>query len=134
MAKILIYEPEPHSRDLMRYLLEGINNRVSEAPAPEDIPRRLFQERTDLLILGVHPEEEENPLLRPEWQLSLPEIPILMVFSGASAVREGFLSSWHGPAYLNLLSQPVEPYPLLAMVKSMLTAPEIWRKGGQHMV
>jgi hypothetical protein len=28
----------------------------------------------------------------------------------------------------------LDPYPLLALVKSMVTAPETWRQGGQHKV
>ncbi len=138
MSKILIFEPETRYRVLLRYILEGINHRVLDAGTWDDIPVLLASDRPDLIVLGVHLGEDDSEstgmLTWPEWQLALPEVPTLLLFSGDPDLREGFLDSWDGAKLLNVMVQPVEPYPLLAMVKSMLTAPEVWRRGGQHIV
>jgi DNA-binding response OmpR family regulator len=134
MAKILIFEPETRYRVLLRYILEGINHRVLDAGSGEDIPVLLASDTPDLVILGVHLDTEPGLLSWQEWQLALPDVPTLLLFSGEAHRREGFLDAWDGPKTLNMMVQPVEPYPLLAMVKSMLTAPEVWRRGGQHIV
>ena len=134
MSKILIFEPEARYRILLKYILEGINHRVFDAAGWEDIPVLLACDRPDLIVMGVHLGEEPEILTWPEWQLALPDVPILILFSGDSAAREEFLAAWEGPRTLNLMVQPIEPYPLLAMVKTMLTAPVEWRRGGQHIV
>jgi DNA-binding response OmpR family regulator len=134
MAKILIFEPETRYRILLRYILEGINHRVLDAGSGDDIPILLASDPPDLIILGIHLGEDPGFLSWSEWQLALPDVPILLLFSGDPAQRQEFLEAWDGPKTTNVLVQPVEPYPLLAMVKSMLTAPEVWRKGGQHIV
>ena len=140
MSKILIFEPETRYRILLRYILEGINHRVLDAGSWEDIPVLLAADRPDLVVLGVHLGEEEGEaatpglLTWPEWQLALPDVPTLLLFSGDPDLREGFLDTWDGAKTVNMMVQPVEPYPLLAMVKTMLTAPEVWRRGGQHIV
>jgi DNA-binding response OmpR family regulator len=131
MAKILIFEPETRYRVLLRYILEGINHRVLDAGSWEDIPVLLASDHPDLIVLGAHLGEDPG-LSWPEWNLDLPDVPILLLFSGNSALREDFLGAWGGPRTVNMMVQPVQPYPLLAMVKSMLTAPEVWRRGGQH--
>lgn len=134
MAKILIFEPETRYRVLLRYILEGINHRVIDAGNGADLPVLLAGDQPDLVILGVHLDADPGLLTWQEWQLALPDVPTLLLFSGDAHRREGFLDAWDGPKTLNLMVQPVEPYPLLAMVKSMLTAPEVWRRGGQHIV
>lgn len=134
MAKILIFEPETRYRVLLRYILEGINHRVLDAGCGEDIPVLLASDRPDLVVLGIHLDQEPGLLSWQEWQLALPDVPTLLLFSGETHRREQFLEGWDGPKTLNLMVQPVEPYPFMAMVKSMLTAPEVWRQGGQHIV
>jgi DNA-binding NtrC family response regulator len=134
MAKILIFEPEMRYRVLLRYILEGIHHTVLDAGHWDDIPVMLAAETPDLIILGVHLGEEPEIMTWPEWQVSLPEVPVLILFSGSPELREAFLDAWEGPKTLNMLVQPVDPYPLLAMVKAMLTAPGVWRRGGQHIV
>jgi hypothetical protein len=62
----------------------------------------------------------------------LPEVPTLILFSGDPGMRLEFLEAWSGARPMNMMVQPVDPYPLLAMVKAMLTAPVEWRRGGQH--
>ena len=74
------------------------------------------------------------PAAPPDWSPALPQVPVLLLLSGPEGLKEEFLSSWEGPKTCNVLDHPLEPYPLLAMVKSMVTAPEIWRRGGQHKV
>jgi DNA-binding response OmpR family regulator len=132
MAKILIFEPESRYRIMLRFILEGINHRVLEAGGWEDVPMLLAADKPDLVILGVHLGEEPGLLTWPEWQLALPEAPTLLLFSGDAALREEFLDAWEGSRTLNMMVQPIDPYPLLAMVKAMLTAPMEWRRGGQH--
>jgi hypothetical protein len=55
------------------------------------------------------------------------------LFSGDPGLRQGFLNAWEGTRIMNKMTQPIDPYPLLAMVKAMLTAPAEWRRGGQHV-
>lgn len=134
MAKILIFEPETRYRVLLRYILEGIHHRVIEAGSGEDIPRLLVSDPPDLVIVGVHLDAEPGSPPSQEWHVSLPDVPTLLLFSGEAHLRGKFLAAWDGPKSLNVMVQPVDPYPLLTMVKSMLTAPEVWRRGGQHIV
>ncbi len=134
MAKILIFEPEARYRIMLRFILEGINHRVLDAGSWEDIPLLLASDKPDLIVLGVHLGEEPAILSWPEWQLALPEVPTLILFSGQENLREEFLNSWDGCRMMNMMIQPIEPYPLLAMVKAMLTQPVEWRRGGQHAV
>jgi hypothetical protein len=61
-------------------------------------------------------------------------VPVLLLFSGPLDRQKAFLSAWEGPQRPKSLPQPLDPYPLLALVKSMVTAPETWRQGGQHKV
>ena len=131
MAKILIFEPETRYRNMLRFILEGINHRVLEAETWEDIPLLLAGERPDLIVLGVHLGREPEILSWPEWQLALPDVPTLILFSGDASLRQGFLDGWEGSRMMNMMAQPIDPYPLLAMVKAMIMAPAEWR-GGQH--
>jgi DNA-binding response OmpR family regulator len=130
MAKILIFEPDARYRMMLRYVLEGINHRVADTGSSEDIPTHLAAGKPDMIVLGVHLDDEADTLPRPEWQ-ALPDIPILLLFSGDPDLRKAFLDNWGGAYAMNIMVQPVEPYPLLAMVKAMLTKPVEWR-GGQH--
>ena len=132
MAKILIFEPEARYRIMLRFILEGINHRVLDSGAWPDIPLLLAGDKPDLIVLGVHLGEEPEILTWPEWQLALPDVPTLILFSGDASLREAFLDSWDGARTMNMMVQPIDPYPLLAMVKAMLTAPVEWRRGGQH--
>jgi CheY-like chemotaxis protein len=142
MAKILIYEPQERARELLRYILEGIHHKVLEADGYADLPALLAGDPPDLLILGVHLEGEKDgekdgendPAASRDWSPRLPEVPVLLLFSGPDNLRKRFLSAWEGPKAPKVLTQPLEPYPLLALVKSMVTAPETWRRGGQHKV
>lgn len=134
MARIILCEPEARYRKLLRYILEGVHHDVSEAEEYAGLPQRIEAEGADLLILGAHLEDRSGPFSDPGWQAALPRIPTLLLLSGASGSRAALVEAWRGPPTFKLLSQPVEPYPLLAMVKSMVTAPEIWRRGGQHSV
>lgn len=131
MAKILIFEPETRYRNMLRFILEGINHRVLEAAGWEDIPVLLAGDRPDLIVLGVHLGQEPEILSWPEWQLALPEVPTLILFSGDASLRQGFLDRWEGSRMMNIMVQPIDPYPLLAMVKAMIMAPAEVR-GGQH--
>ena len=131
MAKILIFEPETRYRNMMRFILEGINHRVLEAAGWEDIPVLLAGDRPDLIVLGVHLGQEPEILSWPEWQLALPDVPTLILFSGEASLRQGFLDGWNGSRLMNIMVQPIDPYPLLAMVKAMVMAPAELR-GGQH--
>jgi DNA-binding response OmpR family regulator len=131
MAKILIFEPETRYRNMLRYILEGINHRVMEAAGWEDIPVLLAGDKPDLIILGVHLGQEPEILSWPEWQLVLPDVPTLILFSGEASLRQGFLDGWEGSRLMNMMVQPIDPYPLLAMVKAMIMAPAALR-GGQH--
>jgi DNA-binding response OmpR family regulator len=133
MAKILIFEPETRYRLLLRYILEGVGHRVEEAATLDDFPL-LAAAPPDLLVLGVHLGEDPGQAASPDWQLALPEVPVLFLFSGPAERRKPFLEAWEGPKAVNSLAQPVEPYPFLAMVKNTLAAPETWRRGGQHIV
>jgi DNA-binding response OmpR family regulator len=134
MAKILIYEPQDRYRDLLRYILEGIHHKVLEADGYGDLPALLAEDPPDLLILGVHLDGENASTASRDWSPALPEVPVLLLFSGPDEKRKQFLSAWEGPKAPKALAQPLEPYPLLALVKSMVTAPETWRRGGQHKV
>lgn len=134
MANVILCEPEARYRKLLRYILEGVHHRVSEIEGYEGLPGLIASERADLLILGAHLEDRTGPFADPVWQKALPGVPLLLLLSGPPEARTAFLEAWHGPPTFKFLGQPVEPYPLLAMVKSMVTAPEIWRRGGQHAV
>lgn len=131
MAKILIFEPETRYRNMLRFILEGINHRVREAGTWEEIPPLLAGDRPDLIVLGVHLGQEPEILSWPEWQLALPDVPTLILFSGEASLRQGFLDGWEGSRLMNMMVQPIDPYPLLAMVKAMVMAPAELR-GGQH--
>jgi CheY-like chemotaxis protein len=133
MAKILLCEPEAHCRKLLRYILEGIHHEVSETDGCEGLSPLLASDPPDLLILGA-PGQPGSRCEDAGWQIGLPELPILLLLSGPPRRRQAFLEAWHGPPGYQVLAQPVEPYPLLAMVKTMLAAPETWRRGGQHKV
>src|SRR5258706_15635941 len=91
MAKILIFEPEARYRIMLRFILEGINHRVLDAGSWEDIPLLLASDKPDLIVLGVHLGEEPEILSWREWQLALPEVPTLILFSGKESLREEFL-------------------------------------------
>lgn len=135
MAKILIFEPETRYRNMLRFVLEGINHRVLEAGTWEDIPLLLgglADGKPDLIVLGVHLGQEPEILSWPEWQLALPDVPVLILFSGDASLRQGFLDGWDGSRKMNMMVQPIDPYPLLAMVKAMVIAPQEWSRGGQH--
>jgi DNA-binding response OmpR family regulator len=132
MSKILIFEPEARYRNMLRFILEGINHRVMDAGSWDHIPVLLAGESPDLIILGVHLGEEPEILSWPDWQLVLPDVPTLILFSGDPDLREGFMDNWEGSRSLNIMVQPIDPYPLLTKVKAMLTAPVEWRRGGQH--
>jgi DNA-binding response OmpR family regulator len=132
MAKLLIFEPDAHYRMMLQCILEGINHRVVMAQSWEEIPLLLAGDKPDLIVLGVNLGKEPELLTWPEWQLALPEVPTLILFSGNLETRDEFLDCWEGPSILKTMHQPVDPYPLLAMVKAMLTAPMEWRRGGQH--
>jgi DNA-binding response OmpR family regulator len=132
MAKILIFEPETRYRNMLRFILEGINHRVLDAATWEDIPLLLAGDKPDLIVLGVHLGQEPEILSWPEWQLALPEVPVLLLFSGETSLRQGFLDAWDGTRRMNMMMQPIDPYPLLAMVKAMIIAPQEWSRGGQH--
>lgn len=134
MAKILIYEPQERYRDLLRYILEGIHHKVLEADDYGELPGLLADNPPDLLILGVHLDGMDDPASSRDWSPALPEVPVLLLFSGSEDRQQSFLSAWDGPQRPKTMSQPLQPYPLLAMVKSMVTAPETWRRGGQHKV
>jgi DNA-binding response OmpR family regulator len=134
MAKILICEPDERCRALLSYILEGIHHRVVETDAYAALPAMIAADPPDLLILGVHAEETSHSGASHDWRPALPDLPVLLLFAGPTELRDEFLAAWDGPKSLNVLAQPLEPYPLLAMVKSMVTAPEIWRRGGQHKV
>ncbi|MDB5048253.1 MAG: hypothetical protein JWO30_1324 [Fibrobacteres bacterium] len=132
MSKILIFEPEARYRNMLRFILEGINHRVMDAGSWDHIPVLLAGDSPDLIVLGVHLGEEPKILSWPDWQLVLPDVPTLILFSGDPDLREGFLDNWEGSKSLNIMVQPIDPYPLLSRVKAMLTAPVEWRRGGQH--
>ncbi len=132
MAKIVICEPDQRCRALLSYILEGIHHRVLEAEDYQALPALIASDPPDLLILGVHAETAPAP--HSDWRLALPDLPVLLLFGGSSELMDEYLAAWDGPKTLNVLPQPLEPYPLLAMVKSMVTAPETWRRGGQHTV
>lgn len=134
MAKIVICEPDERCRALLSYILEGIHHRVLEADDYDALPALIASDPPDLLILGVHAEEESASARQPDWRPALPDLPVLLLFGGSAKLKEEYLAAWDGPKTLNVLPQPLEPYPLLAMVKSMVTAPETWRRGGQHTV
>lgn len=132
MAKLLIFEPDPHYRSMLQCILEGINHRVVIADGWEDVPTLLAGDKPDLFLLGVNLGKEPELLTWAEWQLAFPEAPTLILFSGDLEMQEEFVESWEGSRALKVMQQPVDPYPLLAMVKAMLTAPVEWRRGGQH--
>ena len=132
MAKIMIFEPEARYRNMLRFILEGINNKVLEASDWDDIPGLLATAKPDLIVLGVHLGEESGDLSWPKLRSTLPEAPTLLLFSGDPELRRAFLEGWDGSRIMNMMVQPIDPYPLLAMVKAMLTAPVEWRRGGQH--
>jgi DNA-binding response OmpR family regulator len=131
MAKILIFEPEARYRMMLRYVLEGINHRVTDTGAIEAIPELLASSRPDMVVLGVHLDDESDAMPRPEWQVLPNDAPTLILFSGDPDLRPAFMGNWSGSCHFNIMVQPVEPYPLLAMVKAMMTKPVEWR-GGQH--
>jgi hypothetical protein len=134
MAKILICEPDGRCRAFLSYILEGIHHRVIETDAYADLPALIAADPPDLLILGVDAGETGKPASSPDWLPALPNLPVLLLLAGPEASKDEYLANWDGPKTLNVLTQPMEPYPFLAMVKSMVTAPEIWRRGGQHKV
>jgi CheY-like chemotaxis protein len=134
MAKILICEPNERCRALLSYILEGIHHRVVEAETYAALPALITADPPDLLILGVDAGEAATPGSSPDWLPALPDLPVLLLLSGPSTRKDEYLAHWDGPKTVNVLDQPMEPYPFLAMVKSMVTAPEIWRQGGQHKV
>jgi CheY-like chemotaxis protein len=134
MAKILIYEPQERARELLRFILEGIHHEVLEADGYADLPALLAGDPPELLILGVHLDGENDPDASRDWSPGLPDVPVLLLFSGPDLRQKQFLSAWEGPKAPKVLTQPLQPYPLLALVKSMVTAPETWRRGGQHKV
>ena len=123
MAKIVICEPDERCRALLSYILEGIHHRVLEADDYDALPALIASDPPDLLILGVHAEEESASARQPDWRPALPDLPVLLLFGGSAKLKEEYLAAWDGPKTLNVLPQPLEPYPLLAMVKSMVTAP-----------
>ena len=134
MASIFLCEPEARYRTLLRYILEGVHHSVTEAGGYAEVPGRLAAGPADLIVLGAHLEDGDGPWRDPDWQRGLPRLPLVLLCSGGTEARQAFLGSWQGPPGLKLLAQPVEPYPFLATVKSMLTSPETWRRGGQHSV
>lgn len=133
MAKILIYEPEARYRMLLRFILEGMRHTVTDTEDWEGIPAILASEPPDLIVLGVHLEAESASVDWAAREASLPNVPTLLLFAGNPEMRQEFLKSWAGPRNMSVMVQPVNPYPLLAMVKNMLTAPVEWRRG-QHAV
>ena len=80
----------------------------------------------------MHAAGAPGMLIWQEWQLALPEVPTLILFSGDPGLRGEFLEAWDGARPMNMMVQPVDPYPLLSLVKAMPTAPVEWRRGGQH--
>jgi DNA-binding response OmpR family regulator len=134
MAEILILESEERYRVLLRFILEGINHRIVEAIDRDHLPEWPEGRGPDLIIIGVHLELEGDDTMGdwPIWQHGLPDAPVLVLFSGNPHLKPIFLKHWSGTTAIKCLDQPVDPYPLLAMVKALLTAPAEWRKGGQH--
>lgn len=130
MADILILESEERYRVLLRFILEGINHRVIEAGDRDHLPAWAGTKGPDLVILGIHLEGSLGDW--PIWQRGLPDAPVLILFSGDTELKDAFIKAWEGTPAINFLDQPVDPYPFLAMVKAMLTAPLEWRRGGQH--
>lgn len=133
MAKILIFEPETRYRMLLRFILEGMRHTVLDTENWEQIPSLLASGPPDLFVLGVHLDEGSPSVDWAARQACLSNVPTLLLFAGNPELREEYLKSWAGPRAINVMVQPVNPYPLLAMVKNMLTAPVEWRKG-QHAV
>ncbi len=132
MANILILESEKRYRVLLRFILEGINHRVREIRDRDQLPDWTAEKAPDLLILGIHLEGSLDDW--PVWQRSLPDVPVLFLFSGDPELKSAFLKAWAGTTAIKCLDQPVDPYPFLSMVKAMLTTPVVWRHGGQHAV
>jgi DNA-binding NtrC family response regulator len=122
MAHILILENETRYRVLLRFILEGINHRVQESGDWRRMPSWEAGGEPDLVIVGLHLERESPAGDWLEWKRGLPDVPILILFSGDPNLKGPFLDSWTGPATFNFL----------AMVKAMITAPAEWRRGGQH--
>jgi CheY-like chemotaxis protein len=134
MAKIVVCEPNARCRALLSYILEGIHHRVLEAVDYDALPALIASDPPDLLILGIHADGNTASANPPDWRPALPELPVLLLLGGSPEKKAEYLAAWDGPKTMNVLADPLDPYPLLAMVKSMVTAPEIWRGGGQHKV
>lgn len=133
MAKILIFEPEARYRMLLRFILEGMRHTVSDTEDWEEIPVFMAEQTPDLILLGVRLDGGSAATDWTARQAVLANVPTLLLFSGDPDMRQAYLKAWAGPRTMNVMIQPVNPYPLLAMVKNMLTAPVEWRKG-QHAV
>lgn len=134
MAKIVIFEAEERYRKLLSFVLEGMRYSVADAGAWEEIPPMMDAQRPDLILLGIRLDAEADMAVWLDRQRALPaEAPVLILFSGNPEPRKAFLERWTGPKTLNVMAHPVNPYPLLAMVKNMLTATVEWRRG-QHAV
>lgn len=133
MAKILIFEPEARYRMLLRFILEGMRHTVSDTEDWDEIPALMASEPPDLIVLGVRLDESSASTDWAARQALLANVPTLLLFSGNPEMRQEYLKAWAGPLTMNVMIQPVNPYPLLAMVKNMLMAPVEWRRG-QHSV
>ena len=131
MAKILIFEPEARYRHMLRFILEGINHEVLDAGSREHVPLLAALEKPDLIILGVRLGDGPAVPAWSDWRPAPAEAPALLLFSGDLDLRPEFLDGWAGNRAVNMLNHPIDPYPLLVMVKAMLTAPAEWRRGGQ---
>lgn len=136
MAEILILESDERYRVLLRFILEGIHHRVVEAESWDDLPEWPHGQGPELVILSVHLELDGDGTMGdwPIWQRSLPDAPVLILFSGKPHLRDLFLRYWVGTTAIKCLDQPVDPYPFLAMVKAMLTASGVQNFGGQHVL
>ncbi len=134
MSHILILEPDEKYRFLLRYILEGINHRVSETGTVAGLPMLLTEGPPDLLVLGIHLEGDFGFDEPRAPQGKLPEAPTLILFSGDDSRQREFLEQWGGFPAVKFMVQPVEPYRFMAMIKAMLTAPAVWRQGGQHVM
>jgi DNA-binding response OmpR family regulator len=136
MAEILILESEERYRVLLRFILEGVNHSVLEAPDRDHLPTWTQGQGPDLLILGVHLDLAGDDSMGdwPIWQPGLPQAPVLILFSGNPNLKKIYLKHWTGTSPIQCLDQPVEPFSFLAMVKAMLATPFVWNRGNPHPI
>ncbi len=122
MARILIVDHEPAERDRVRQALDATGHELAEAAGGREAFARVEREPFDCAIVSVFmPDMDGIETLRALKALR-PELPVLNlagegVLSAETTCRLARVLGADG-----VLTKPVEPAPLQAMLDALLTA------------